>query len=146
LIVVTGGSGTRGLGTERARRTSGIGRLAATCRGLHVSPRMGAAYNCIHMNEFSYRPTSKLRAFFATRRVLGWTPWQRRKRQVALGGYSLTLEQATGLETFLRGRSIEAFVCPSLENEDVFSVAVWYKDRKRALVTLADKPVDPPAR
>jgi len=81
----------------------------------------------------------------ATRQVLGWSPWQRRKRQVVLDGYSLNFEQATGLETYLRDRSIEAFVCPSIEDEDAFSVAVWYKDRKNALAALVDGPIRPQA-
>jgi hypothetical protein len=90
------------------------------------------------MNEFSYKLTSKLRVFIDVRRVLGWTPWQRRRHQVVLAGYSLRWEQATGLEAYLRDRSIEAFVCPSLEDKDAFSIAVWQRDRTRARVALAD--------
>jgi len=102
---------------------------------------MGAAYNCNHMNEFPYKPARKHQGFWDTRRVLGWSLWRRRKRQVVLDGYSLSFEQATGLEVYLRDRSIEAFVCPSLEDEDAFSVAIWYRDRKRALVALAENPI-----
>lgn len=103
------------------------------------------AYNWSHMSGFSYKPTSKLRAFFATRGVIGWTPWQRRKRQVVLEGYSLDFDQATRLEAYLREHSIIAFVCPSIQDEDTFSVAVWHKDHKRALAMLANGPIHPQA-
>jgi hypothetical protein len=103
----------------------------------------GAAYNGKRMNEFSYKTTSKLSAFFSVRRVLGWSSWQRRKRQVVLDGYSLVFEQAQALETYLRERSIIAFVCPSIIDDRQFSVAVWRRDRKRALATLAERPIPP---
>jgi hypothetical protein len=97
------------------------------------------AYNS-SVNGHSYKRTGKLGIFLANRRVTGLT---RHKRQVVLAGYSLDRDQARHLETYLREHSIEAFVCPSVEDETCFSVAVWLKDQPRALAVVARGPIPP---
>jgi hypothetical protein len=89
------------------------------------------------MNRYGYRRTGKFGVFIARRRVLGWMPWHFRKRQQVLEGYALDRDDAMHLEAFLRSHAIEAFVCPSVEDEATFSVAIWAKDRKRVQALAA---------
>lgn len=89
------------------------------------------------MNRYNYKRTGKFGVFIAKRRVLGWMPWGYRRRQQVLEGYALDRKRAMHLEAFLRSHSIEAFICPSVEDERMFSVAVWVKDQKRAQTLIA---------
>lgn len=89
------------------------------------------------MNKYGYKRTGSFGVFFAKRRVLGWMPGHYRKRQQVLEGYTLDREGAIHLESFLRSHGIEAFACPSVEDEATFSVAIWVKDQKRVQALAA---------